>query len=216
VAWAGEILVHVLKLRLIAGALLASALGGCVTHNNTLRPEDVANFKFAGVSVKVKPGLYANWDEGYRAYAASKKIPDHELATASNGDDAKAYVGGLAAAKVKDAMERQMAGALTGSRPVRIEVLVTGLEISSAVQRVVIGGSNQLSADITLVDAKSGAVIIERPSLFSVVGAGNGVLGAAIQAAYDAANGPPIDRLANDLSEKYKTWLINEAGGKKS
>jgi hypothetical protein len=207
---------RVLKLRLLAVALLASALAGCVTHTNTLRPEDVASFKFAGVSVKVKPGLYANWDEGYRAYAAAKKIPDHELATTSNSEDAKAYVGGLAAAKVKEAMERQMAGALTGSRPVRIEVLVTGLEISSAVQRVVIGGSNQLSADIALVDAKTGAVIIERPSLFSIVGAGNGWLGAAIQAAYDAANGPVIDRLSNELSEQYKKWLINEAGGKKA
>jgi hypothetical protein len=204
---------HGSKLRLLAVAFLASALGGCVTTpKNTLRPEEVASFKIAEIRVQSKPGMFVNWDEGYRAYATAKKVPDHELAAASSSEEAKAFVGALVAARVKDGMERKMAGALNGSRPVRVEVTVTGMEISSAVQRVIVGGTNMISADITLVDAKTGAVLATRPSLFAAAPVGHGVLGATIQAAYDAANGPVIDRLSNDLGEKYRDWLIKEAG----
>ena len=45
---------RVLKLRLLAVALLASALGGCVTHPTRSTKADVASFKFADVRVRVR------------------------------------------------------------------------------------------------------------------------------------------------------------------
>ena len=67
---------------------------------------------------------------------------------------------GLLAGKVKDYMAKQMGGALNGSRPVRIEVVVTQFIVPTGAQRLLIGGAYVITADVTLVDAKSGAVLV--------------------------------------------------------
>lgn len=80
-------------------------------------------------------------------------------------------------------------------------------ELLSAVQRIIIGGDYRMVADVTLVDAKSGAVIVAYPEMTHVVPALNGWAGALVQAAYDASN-PPGDRVVNGFVEKYRVWLV--------
>ena len=132
-----------LTLRWLAVALLASALAGCVTTQNTLTKADVAALKLADVRVSVAPDAKIVWYEPLQAYAATKKIPDEQYSDFIKTNDAKAHVNGLISGKVKGAMEKKVAGQLNGSRPVRIEVVVTQFIVPTAAQRVIIGGSNR-------------------------------------------------------------------------
>jgi nitrogen fixation protein FixH len=75
------------------------------------------------------------------------------------------------------------------------------------VQRVIVGGDYRMLADVTLVDAKSGAVITAYPEMLHAVAALNGWAGVIVQAAYDASNSPG-DRVVNGFAEKYKAWLL--------
>jgi hypothetical protein len=61
-----------------------------------------------------------------------------------------------------------------------------------------------MKASANLVDARTGQVIASNPNLSTAVGAGQGVLGAAL----DPAFGKPIDRLAGNLATSYRNWLV--------
>ena len=85
------------RLAVLAGAL---ALTGCVTTENTLSPGDVANMKLAGVTVGFAPDAFVQWEDGFRAYATAKSIPDDQIAAATNTPECKEYVKNLLAPKL--------------------------------------------------------------------------------------------------------------------
>ena len=64
------------------------------------------------------------WEDGIRAYATSKAIPDHQIVTATNTPEGKAYVRDMLAPRIKAgrSIEQAMAGQLNGSRPVRLDL----------------------------------------------------------------------------------------------
>ena len=191
-------------------AVLASALAltGCVTAENSLSANDIANMKLAGVTVSYAPDALVIWDDGIRAYAASKGIVE-DMATATNTPEGKAYVRNLLASRLKGDVEQQMSGHFNGTRPVRLDVVVHSFMIASAVQRIVIGGGHGMSADANLVDARTGAVIISHPKLMTNVAAAGGVLGTAVQAAVEAAAKiDNTDTLANGWGATYRDWLL--------
>src|SRR5207253_955790 len=77
--WVGTVL-GMARLAVLAGAL---ALAGCVTTENSLSANDIANMKLTGVTVSYAPDARVTWDDGIRAYAASKGIVD-DMASATN------------------------------------------------------------------------------------------------------------------------------------
>ena len=190
-------------------ACLAPILAGCVTTaQNALSPADAKTFRLAEVRVTVPAeATIVGYDALTTEYAAAKRIPNYELNAATETDEAKAWARNHLQARVKNAMEKQLGATLQGQRPVRAEVVVKGFQLSSAVQRIVVGGDYRMVADVTLVDAKSGAVIVAYPELLHAAPALNGWAGAIVQAAYDASN-PPGDRVVNGFAEKYKVWLV--------
>jgi hypothetical protein len=188
---------------------LVPILAGCVTTApSPLSPAEVQTFRLAEVRVTVpaEAGI-VGYDALTTEYAAAKRIPNYELNAATDTEEAKAWARNHLQARVKTAMEMQLWEALRGQRPVRAEVVVKGFQLSSAVQRVVVGGDYRMLADVTLVDAKSGAVITAYPEMLHVVAALNGWAGVIVQAAYDASNSPG-DRVVNGFAEKYKAWLL--------
>ena len=72
---------------------------------------------------------------------------------------------------------------------------------------MLIGGGYGIVADVTLVDAKSGAAIVAYPEMVHMAPALQGWGGTIIQAAYDSGN-PPTDRVTNGFAEKYRGWLL--------
>ena len=194
------------RLAVLAGAL---ALTGCVTTENSLSANDIAAMKLTGVTVAYAPDASIRWDDGIRAYAASKGIVD-DVASATNTPEGKASVRNALMPHIKNGVERQMAGQLNGARPVRLEVVVHNFAIASAVERVVLGGGHVMNADATLVDARTGAVILRHPHLTTSVAAVGGVIPTLVVSAMEAGT-DTTDTVANNWGATYRDWLLRRA-----
>lgn len=202
----------VLKLAQLGAVGMLLALTGCVTAENSLSQNDIASMKLTGVTVSYAPDAFVQWEEGIRAYATAKAIPDDEIAVRTNTPEGKAFVNNMLAPRIKAGIEKQMAGQLNGARPVRLEIVVKRFELPSVVQRVLIGGHRMMIADANLVDARSGAVIITNADLRAFLYAGQGVVGAAVQAAVDnASQEGVVDKLVDSYGASYRDWLLRRA-----
>jgi hypothetical protein len=194
--------------RLVAlGVMLA--LAGCKTVENSLSQNDVSAMKLAGVTVRFAPDAAIQWEDGIRAYAVAKSIPDDQIATAANTPEANAFVQNRLGQRIKIVLEQKVGPQLTGTRPVRLEIVVKHFAIASAVQSVLIGGGRGMRADATLVDARTGAVIISHPDMAAVMMAGSGIVGTAVQAAVDASSKDSVaDKLVAQYGDIYCNWLL--------
>src|SRR5258706_7615527 len=85
----------------------------------------------------------------------------------------------MLAPRISAEIEKVMAGQLIGTRPVRLDVTVKTFALSSAVQRILIGGGRGVVADANLVDARTGAIIIANPHLRAGFFARQGIVGTA-------------------------------------
>jgi hypothetical protein len=186
------------------------ALAGCVTTaENSLSQNDIAGMKLTGVTVGFAPDAQVQWEEGIRAYATAKAITDDQIATATNTPEGKAYVQNMLAPRISAEIEKVMAGQLIGTRPVRLDVTVKTFALSSAVQRILIGGGRGMVADANLVDARTGAIIIANPDLRAVLFAGQGIVGTAVQAAIDSSSTQNVvEKLVDRYGESYRDWLL--------
>lgn len=195
-------------LRFVAVIGLAWAVSGCVTINqHPLSASDVQSFTLAEVRVVVPPEASIVGYDGINEYAASRNIPNYELNAATETEEAKQWMRDHLRTRIQGAMQQNLASAFRGHRPVRAEVTVHRFMLSSAVQRIVVGGDYHMVADVTLVDAKTGAVIAPYPNMIHAVPALNGWAGVIVQAAYDATNSPG-DRVVRGFAEQYRGWLL--------
>jgi hypothetical protein len=192
------------RLAVLAGAL---ALTGCVTAENTLSANDIAAMKLTGVTVAYAPDALVRWDDGIRAYAASKGVPDTSLVPTYT-PEGKAYMQALLAPRIKAGVEQATAGELNGTRPVRLELVVRYFTISPALQRIVLGGGHDMRADANLVDARTGAIIIANPKLGVVMAGGDGLIGAAVEGAFTNGGDTTVERLAGIYGKTYRNWLL--------
>ena len=198
------------RVQLCAVALLLT-LAGCVTVENSLSQNDVADMKLTGVAVNIEPGAMIIWEDGLRAYAAAKGVPDDQIMGIARTPEAKAYVQNALAVRVKAGVERAMAGTLVGRRPVRLDVTVRNFEIAGPLMSILIGGGRGMTADTTLVDARTGAVIISSPKESVALPAGSGLLGTAVQAAIDSSSDQSVaDKIIATFGQDYRRWLLRE------
>ena len=135
-----------LGLARFAALAVLFALAGCVTTENSLSQNDIASMKLTGVTVSFAPEAGIQWEDGIRAYATSRAISDHEIATATNTPEGKAYVRDMLAPRIKAGVEQAMAGQLNGSRPVRVVMVGNGI-VGTAVQAAIDSASTQSPAD---------------------------------------------------------------------
>jgi hypothetical protein len=192
--------------RLLLVVVSVAALAGCAAPN-ALTPEQVASFRLSGVNVGFAPDARIMWGDGERAYAESKGVAAYASDTVANTPEGQAYLRNTIAAKVKGAMLDRLGERLNGSRPVRVEVTVTKFIVSSAIQRVIVGGGHQLMGDVSLVDAKTGETLAVRPELVAVVAAGQGVVGVLAEQMF---NPQPVDELAKLYATLYGFWLARK------
>ncbi|MDA9416093.1 hypothetical protein XI07_32230 [Bradyrhizobium sp. CCBAU 11445] len=190
------------------------ALAGCVTAaNNSLSQSDIAGMKLTGVAVSFAPDARIQWEDGLRAYADSKAVSLEQAATMADVPEVKAFVQGLLTPRIKAGVEQVLAARLAGTRPVRLDIRVKSLLFPSAIQRVVIGGHRGMIADANLVDARTGALIVAYPELNAALYTGQGIVGAAVQAAIDNnATQTPVDKVSVRYGEIYRNWLLKDGG----
>lgn len=190
--------------RILCLGFLAFVLAGCVTMQNPLSQRDVETFRLVSIHVETDAAATLWWGDGDRAYARSKGRPETESEELSKTPEARAFVAKLASAKIGNALEEQLKPVMTGHRPVKIRINLRRLYIASAIQRVVVGGGHEMVADVSVTDAKTGAVLVNYPEFSAIALAGQGIGGTILDAALMA---DPIDRLALNFATKYRDWL---------
>jgi hypothetical protein len=135
-----------------------------------------------------------------------------QLLDAMRTQDMKDYVRGMLAGRIKAGVEQALAGQLVGSRPVRLDIVVKQFRTPSVASRVLVGSDPQMKASATLVDARTGAVIISHPEIEAFVPGGHGLIGAAVQAAMDSSRNETQDgRLITRYGQMYREWLTHGA-----
>jgi len=202
----------VLGLARLAALGVALALTACVTAENSLSQNDIAGMKLTGVTVSFAPNAFIQWEDGVRAYAASKGETDNQILGVAQTPEAKAYVLTLLGSRVKAGIERAMAGQLSGPRPVRLDIVVKRFDLPPAVQSILLGGGRGMNADANLVDARTGTLIIANPNLGAFMPSAGGLVGTVVQAAFDnAAEQSPADKLVNLYGENYRNWLLRQS-----
>jgi len=194
--------------RILCLGLLAFGLAGCVTTQNPLSQRDIETFRLAGIHVETDAAATVWWGDGDRAYARATGRPETESEELSKTAEARAFVARLASAKVSHALEQQLRPVLLGQRPVKVNVNLRRLYIASAIQRVVVGGGHEMIADVTITDARTGAILVAHPEFRAFGMAGQGIGGAMFDAALLA---DPIDRLTTNFATKYRDWLVPQA-----
>jgi len=70
---------------------------------------------------------------------------------------------------------------------------------------VLIGGAHSVVADVTLVDAKTGAVVVAYSGQRAAAMAGQGIGGALVESVV-ASN--PVDRVVDNYASQYAYWLL--------
>jgi hypothetical protein len=102
-----------------------------------------------------------------------------------------------------------MAGALTGSRPVRLDIVVRNFTVLSPVKRVLVGGGHLMIADASLVDTRTGAMIVAHPDLRGGVATGNGLVGTPVSMAIESNYKESIaEKMMNAYAENYRYLLL--------
>ena len=120
-------------MRLVVALLLLLAIGlaGCQTASHKLPLEQIADLRVGEVVVSIADG-------------------------AQIAPDVRDAVG----PKMKAAVERQFAQRFKGTTPVRIEVTVKRVTVTSVAQRVVLGGQQSMTVDMTMVDPRTRSVLL--------------------------------------------------------
>jgi hypothetical protein len=193
--------------RFIALAALGLLLCGCVTASNTLAPDQVATMRLQSVSVAFLPNARIWWGDGERAFAALKGVSALEAEELAKTEEGQAYLRDAIKAKLTQAFESSLKGELQGARMVRLEIAVKDVEIASAAQRILIGGHHRLTADVNLVDARTGAVVLAFSEQNAMAMAGQGIGGVLLDNAF---MGEPIDRVIQNYATQYRNWLLRK------
>ena len=154
-------------MRVGVALLLAALLAGCVTTaENTLSPERRAALKIESVKVSFAPSARVNWSEAESEFDRSKNPNDGLKAYVTAVPmtaDRRAYIEKKAAARITDAFQQRVLPAFRGTEPARVEVVVHALDLPSGARRALVGGDHRIDADIRVVNAKSGEVILQAP-----------------------------------------------------
>ena len=137
-------------MRLVGALLLLLAIGlaGCQTASHKLPLEQIADLRVGEVVVSIADGVQI-------------------------APDVRDAVG----PKMKAAVERQFAQRFKGTTSVRIEVTVKRVTVTSVAQRVVLGGQQSMTVDMTMVDPRTRSVLLsylDRTAQMSPRGGGHG------------------------------------------
>jgi hypothetical protein len=182
-----------MHIRILAALALGVALMGCTMGlGEKLDPKLVQSFKLQQVSVAVPPETKFWWGDGERAYARSIGRSESESQTLGATPEARNFMRAQASERIKTAFDRELTGRLNGTRPVRVEVVMDG-------------ASFRMKGRARLVDARTGQEVAINPNLTVTAGGTGGIVGTM---ADRAIAGDPMDRLAANLAQSYRNWLL--------
>jgi hypothetical protein len=185
--------------------LLAALLAGCVTTaENTLSPERRAALKIESVKVTFAPNAGLSWADAESEFDRAKLSGDGTAAYLRGepqSGEKRAFVEKKAAAKITQAFQNKVLPSFHGTEPARLEIVVKSLDIPSTVRQLMIGGNHTIGAEITVVNARSGELILRAPD-FRGQSPGTGAYSLVVDRMLD-----PIDRATVTLADNFRSWL---------
>ncbi|KAB0264887.1 hypothetical protein [Microvirga brassicacearum] len=193
--------------RAAAVVLLAFALSGCITAANTLSPDQISSLRLQSVEVKIAPNARISWGDGEIAYAKTKGAAAQSAEFSADTDEGRAFVRNVISDRLRSAMLAAIGPELAGARPVKLAVRVHEVRISSAIQRVILGGDHTIQADVELLDAKTATPLLSLPSHHVLVKGGGGPLGVVLD---NLVRDEPIDLVTKDYARQYRNWLLRK------
>lgn len=122
--------------------------------------------------------------------------------------ETKAHVRKKVAGLTKQAVANQVKGALDGPKAARLKISIRKLHISSAAQRALVGGHHVIVVDAWLVDSANGSELTPRQMFTGIVAGGGGITGVVTDQLINAMMKDPVYRLADQIGEKAKLWLL--------
>ena len=108
-------------------------------------------------------------------------------------------------AKFEPQIRNQLGFTLSGARPVKVVVRVTQFDVPSMARRILVDSTSKLAAQIALVDAKTGEVIVAYPGPLhtqKVIGGLAAPIFQSIAAVDDA------DVIVRSYVTRYHEWLV--------
>ncbi len=194
----------------LAALLLAVGLSACVTVTpNTLSPQEAADLKVTSLEIVIPPEARIDWSSAEDDYLRSRNLSQTDPALVAS-PDARTHLRNLVTARLKAKLDRVIAQRPPGTRPVRLVATVIMVDIPSAARRIIVGGNPTITANIDVIDARTGAQLTTYRggvgSQYSGQGVG-GVLGDALVQSMGAAD--LFDRAANDYARGFDDWLAH-------
>jgi hypothetical protein len=177
----------------LAAILLASCAATSAT--NTLPQARRDALRFDSIELSFAPDAVISWPDAMSEFANSG-TPDSPAAR-------RAFLERKAAGRIRAALDAEIRPAFRGTDPARLKVAIRRLEVPSAIQRILVGGSNALRADILVVDAKTGQPLLNAPDFNGVASGGSGLVQVAVEQMFP----DPIDRVSRVFASALKGWL---------
>jgi hypothetical protein len=203
----------VFPFRRLLPLLLLGILAGCASLPPPAIP--VANLKqYRIASVEVRgTDKFGSWPAIEEAYLKSVNATGKERARILGAPVSKEpALAAYAAKALQDILQHDLpqgtADLFGGPKPVTAIVTVLSFDVPSTAQRILIGGSPMLIAEIRLVEP-NGAVVLASPNLVGVVPMAGGIAGVVVTSAADslAGNDEIGRRLVASLVLRYHDWL---------
>ena len=181
---------------------LAVLLAGCVTASNTLSPDQISSFRLQAVEVTVAPNAFVSWmDELDLPPEGTEGRP------ASSQAEAGVRTRQAIVAKLRDSMLKEVGGELNGARPVKLLVRVHEFVVTPGAVRILIGGDHRIKADVDIVDAKTGALLLAFPAHGAFIQGGGGLMGVALDNMF---LDDPANRIVRHYVLQYRNWLLRK------
>ena len=193
----------------LAPALLMTACMTVAPH--TLSMDSIRGLKLVDVEIGGAE-VIRSWPELEAAYAKSPNADPEivqrlQLSAVGALPPARDFAAAELRAMIKSEFDTQFANVFVGSRPARAVVRLKTVDIPSS-GRLLIGGQTAIiDAEVTLVDARTGAPIISYPGNPATRHIPGGVIGPLARVAL----GDEGRRLLQRYMQQYHDWLLRES-----
>lgn len=215
---------------LVALSLMAAlALTGCAIETAGLSLSDVRSLRLEVVEVSAAPGATFWWGNAEREFAANAAGPAGSQPKADKGKgkgesppdsseryaalvaspEARAFMANKASSLVKAKLTSDVLPRYQGTRRAKLVVVIQQFSIPSPIQRATLGGVPVMIADVSVVDAVTGARIAQsQKPLSAAAQAGNGLVGVMVDQAFSGLE----ERMAASFAQRVVLWLPANGG----
>jgi hypothetical protein len=207
--------------------LTFAAVAACVSNAPpSLSAAQVASLRLERVNVTIAPDANINWSGGEMEFAKSRGVVAPVLTAAdrdsqatspaigeyqerhralANTPEARSFVRNRAAELVREGVTQSLAGQFTGQQPMRIDIVVRGVQVNNPLLRVLVDNNDVLTADATVVDAASGRALASYPGLQVTRQNSFGLVGAVLDS---AVRSDSVHEMARVYGQRLRAWLL--------